>query len=66
MIEINTKQSLVSMTIMETITEKRLDMMEHLLANITTLSDPLLLLDKICELANHKQVQRLTEAASRQ
>jgi hypothetical protein len=66
MIRIDTKQSVVSMTIMEKITEKRPDMMEHLLADITTLSDPLLLLDKLCELANHEQVQRLTEAASRQ
>jgi hypothetical protein len=62
MIGINTKKSVVSIMIMKKITEKRPDMMERLLADITTLSDPLLLLDKLRELANHEQVQRLADA----
>ncbi|PLW08619.1 hypothetical protein PCANC_24651 [Puccinia coronata f. sp. avenae] len=61
MIGINTKQSVVSVTVMEKITKKRPDLMERLLGDMATLSDPSLLLDKLRELANHEQVQRLCE-----
>jgi hypothetical protein len=59
MIGIDTKQSVVSVTIMEKITEKRSNLMEQLLGDMATLGDPSLLLDKLRELANHEQVQRL-------
>jgi hypothetical protein len=65
MIGLDTKQSVVTVTIMEKITEKRLDMMERLLGDMNTLSDPSMLLDKLQELANHEQVQRLAEASVR-
>ncbi|PLW33189.1 hypothetical protein PCANC_23529 [Puccinia coronata f. sp. avenae] len=61
MIGIDTKQSVVSFTVMEKITEKRPDLMKRLLGDMATLSDPSLLLDKLRELANHEQVQRLRE-----
>jgi transposase InsO family protein len=63
MIGLDTKQSVVTVTIMEKITEKRPDMMERLLGNMNTLSDPSMLLDKLRELANHEQVQTLAEAS---
>ena len=65
MIGLDTKQSVVTVTIMEKITEKRPDMMERLLGNMNTLSNPSMLLDKLQELANHEQVQRLAEASIR-
>jgi hypothetical protein len=64
MIGIDTKQSVVSVTIMEKITEKRHKMMEHLLASMARLSNPALLLDKLRELANHEQVQQLKISSS--
>jgi hypothetical protein len=63
MIGIDTKQSIVSVEIMEKITEKRPNLMECLLGDMHTLSDPNMLLDKLCKLANHEQVQQLAEVA---
>jgi transposase InsO family protein len=65
MIGLDTKQSVVTVTIMKKITEKRPDMMERLLGDMNTLSDPSMLLDKFRELANHEQVQKLAEASIR-
>jgi hypothetical protein len=49
---------------MEKITEKRPELMERLLGDMNTLSDPTMLLDKLRELANHKQVQQLVDLSS--
>ena len=64
LIGIDTKQSIVSVSIMEKITEKRPELMERLLGDMNTLSNPTMLLDKLRELANHKQVQQLVDSSS--
>ncbi|PLW43098.1 hypothetical protein PCANC_14406 [Puccinia coronata f. sp. avenae] len=61
---INVMQSLISADIIYEITEKRLLLMERLLGNADTLSNPYLLLDKLREIANHDQMRREQLAAS--
>jgi hypothetical protein len=58
-IGVNVMQELVSVTIMEKITDKRPSLMESLIGDICTLKNPFLLIAKLRQIANHNQVKRL-------
>jgi transposase InsO family protein len=63
-IGVNVMQELVSVTIMEKITDKRPALMERLLGDIDTLKNPFMLIAKLCQIANHDQVKRIKEGAA--
>jgi transposase InsO family protein len=60
-IGVNVMQELVSVTIMEKITEKRPALMERLLGDIDTLKNPFLLIAKLRQIANHDQVKKIKD-----
>ncbi|PLW51852.1 hypothetical protein PCASD_00920 [Puccinia coronata f. sp. avenae] len=62
-IGVNVMQELVSVTIMEKITEKRPALMERLLGDIDTLKNPFLLIAKLRQIANHDQVKKIKDGA---
>jgi hypothetical protein len=62
-IGVNVMQELVSVTIMEKITERRPALMERLLGDIDTLKNPFLLIAKLRQIANHDQVKKIKDSS---
>jgi hypothetical protein len=63
-IGVNVMQELVSITIMEKITDKRPALMERFLGDIDTLKNPFLLIAKLRQIANHNQVKRIKDVST--
>ncbi|KAI7933571.1 hypothetical protein MJO28_009171 [Puccinia striiformis f. sp. tritici] len=63
-IGLDVMQELVSVSIMEKITHKRPALMERLLGDIDTLSNPFQLIAKLRQILNHDQVHKIKEFSS--